>query len=63
MEYIWEDSPDGYVSTRKEKVIRCKDCEMYEPETKMCECWGAWTEPEGFCHKTGRSGKNEEGIR
>ena len=35
MEYIWEESPDGYVSTRKEKVIRCKDCER-RGNPKLC---------------------------
>lgn len=25
-EYIWEDSDDGYVSTRKQELVRCKDC-------------------------------------
>ena len=28
-EWIWEDSDDGYVSTRKQELVRCKDCKHW----------------------------------
>jgi hypothetical protein len=27
----------------------CKDCYFFEPSCKICEAWGAHTEPEYYC--------------
>jgi hypothetical protein len=27
----------------------CKDCYYFEPSCKICEAWGAHTEPEYYC--------------
>lgn len=34
-EWIWEDSNDGYVSTRKKELVRCKDC-VHRGDKKKC---------------------------
>lgn len=33
-EYIWQESDDGYVSTRIRELVRCKDCKHFKPDTE-----------------------------
>lgn len=38
-----------------EKIVRCRDCECFDEETRLCNRlgkfpeWHACTEPDGFC--------------
>ena len=60
--------PDGVVVFIKAKktefeyeyhdLIKCKNCENYMPEIKMCTAWGSWAQDDGFCFKAEK--KKEE---
>lgn len=44
------DEPDDY--TRMEEVVRCKDCESYQPGMYYhftCEYLHQWAKPDDFC--------------
>lgn len=38
-EWIWEDSDDGYVSTRKQELVRCKDCKFKQDSSVAGRTW------------------------
>ena len=53
-EYImqWDtDGVDEWNATRKEKLIRCKNCMKYKPDgTNNCGyCDGKWVKADSFC--------------
>lgn len=42
----------GEISLPRERIIRCADCEYYEPNTYShftCELLTYYVEPDGFC--------------
>lgn len=46
---FYKAKKDGIV-LKSQELIKCKNCENYMPETKICEFWGSWTEEDGYCH-------------
>lgn len=52
-EYIWQDSDDGYTSTRIRELIRCKDCINYVEsifgDGMFCGCDGMLRDPDWYC--------------
>lgn len=42
-----------------EELVSCKDCEYHRNGCGICDIWHAHTNPDGYCHRGRKYGKND----
>ena len=41
------------------ELVTCKDCEYHRNGCGICDIWHAHTNPDGYCHRGRKYGKND----